>query len=45
MINCYVLLGEFRGYLLCVIEVCGTELAREIQVTDWSTAGEQVKAV
>ena len=23
----------------------GTELAREIQLTDWSTAGEQVKPV
>ena len=43
--NCYVRLGEFRGYLLCVTEVRGTELAREVQLTDWSTAGEQVKPV
>ena len=42
--NCYVRGGELREYIFtgeCVTEVMqsGTELAREIQLTDWSTPG------
>ena len=47
--NCYFCAGEFRGYLLQgmrdKVMRSGTELAREIQLTDWSTAGEQGKLV
>ena len=35
--NCCVRAGEFRGYYLRGMR-SGTELAREIQLTDWSTA-------
>ena len=41
--NCYVRGGELREYLFtgkCVTSMrSGTKLAREIQLTDWSTAG------
>ena len=42
--NCNVRGGELREYIFtgeCVTEVMqsGTELAREIQLTDWSTPG------
>ena len=51
IIQHYVRAGEFRGHLLrgnALINRSmgsGTELAREIQLTDWSTAGEQGKPV
>ena len=41
----YVRVGEFRGYLqgMCDISMrSGTELAREIQLTDWSAANKPV---
>ena len=45
--NFYVRVGEFRGYLFTGMRDrsmrSGTELAREIQLTDWSTAGEEGK--
>ena len=41
--NCYVHAGEFRGYYLRGMHNrstrSGTELAREIQLTNWLTAG------
>ena len=41
--NCYVRGGELREYLVTGMRDrsmrCGTKLAREIQLTDWSTAG------
>ena len=41
--NCYVRAGKFRGYCLRGMRDrsmrSGTELVREIQLTDWSTAG------
>ena len=47
--NCYVCAGEFRGDLFTGMHARGmrirTELARKIQLTDWSTAGEQGKLV
>ena len=47
--NFYVRVGEFRGYLFTGMRDrsmrSGTELAREIQLTDWSTAGEEGKLV
>ena len=47
--NFYVRAGEFRRYLFTGngdrSTRSGTELAREIQLTDWSTAGEQGKLV
>ena len=44
--NCYVRAdaGEFRGMRDRSMRN-GTELAREIQLTDWSIAGEQGKPV
>ena len=41
--NSYVLAGVFHGYLFSGKR--GTELAREIQLTDWVTAAEQGKPV
>ena len=41
--NCYVRAGKFRGYLFTGKRDrsmrSGTELAREMQLTDWSKAG------
>ena len=51
MPNFYVRAGEFRGYLFAENSIrernmrSGTELAREIQLSDRSTAGEQGKLV
>ena len=44
--NCYLHAGEFRRYLMRVRRMRGgTELEREIQLTYWSTGGEQGKVV
>ena len=47
--NCYVVWANFADIYLRGMRDrsmrSGTELAREIQLTDWSTAGEQGKLV
>ena len=46
MPNCYARVGEFRGFYLRAIRDrgmrSGTQLAREIPRTDWSTANKPV---